>query len=155
MMPFKKLRNRRVAESNAQMEISNKWKTLKERTALCLQRKSELLSMRAKRHMLIFFCSLFGGGSIGIIIHASTAKEQKILITRISRSAPSIQEEKDYLKPDSAITKMEYDRVEQFKSYLIQLKNDSSHNKFDSIIQLRPHLIDSIYLFEKIYLQQK
>ncbi len=119
--------------SNAQSAMSNKWKIMKERTALYLQRKSELLSKQAKRYMLILFCSLFSGSSIGIIIHASTTKEQKILITKISRSAQSIQEEKDYLNPDSAITKMEYDRVEQFKSYLIQLKNDSSHTKFDSI----------------------
>lgn len=157
MLLFKKIRKRNlVANDDAQQKISNKLKEFQQRIATNLQHKSELLSSQTKKYSLIFFCLLFGGSSIAIIIHAATTKEQTVSIARLSKPANSMQDEKLYLQADSAITKSEYDRVEQFKNYLFQLKADSSNNKkFDSIMQARPKLMDSIKLFEKIYLQQK
>ena len=93
---------------------------------------------------------------MAIIIHSATTKQQTVSITKLSKPAHSIQEEKLYMQSDSAITKSEYDRVEQFKNYLFQLKADSlNYKKFDSIMQTRPQLMDSIKLFEKMYLQQQ
>lgn len=156
MLLFKKIRNRNFVADNAQQKISDKLKAFQQRIATNLQRKSELLSSQTKKYSLIFFCLLFGGSSLAIIIHAATTKGQTVSITKLSKPAHSIQEEKLYLQSDSAITQSEYDRVEQFKNYLFQLKADSLNNKkFDSIIQARPQLMDSIKLFEKIYLQQK
>lgn len=156
MFLFKKIQERKVAKDAIQSPISGKWKTLKERFATYLQQKSEILSIQTKRYALIFFCLLFGGSSVAVIVHSSTAKEQAASITKISNPVHSIQNENNYLKPDSSITKREYDRVEQFKTYLLQIKKDSfGKNRFDSIMQARPRLIDSIHLFEKLYLQQK
>ncbi len=156
MLLFKKIRNKNRVADEMQLQISSKWKAFKERIATYLQRKSELLSAQTKKYTLIFFCLLFGGSSIAIIIHSATTEQQKISIIKISKPAHSIQDEKLFLQGDSSITKSEYERVEQFKNYLYQLKIDSSgRKKFDSIIQARPHLIDSINLFEKMYLQQK
>ncbi len=156
MLLFKKIRNRSFVANDAQLKIVSKLKDFKQRTATCLQQKSELLSSQTKKYCLISFCLFFGGSSVAVIIRSATTKQQRIPITKISRPAHVIPNEKSYLKADSFITKKEYERVEQFKIYLIQLQNDSSFsNRFDSIIQARPHLTDSINLFEKMYLQQK
>lgn len=156
MLSFKKIRKETVAADEMQIQINSKWKAFKERIATYLQRKSELLTAQTKKYSLIFFCLLFGGSSIAIIIHSATAEQQKISITKISKPAHSMQDEKLYLQADSAVTKSEYDRVERFKKYLFQLKTDSlGRKKFDSIMQVRPQLMDSINLFEKMYLQQK
>lgn len=156
MLLFKKIRKENRTAEEMQLQISSKWKSFKERIATYLQRKSEMLSGQTKRYSLIFFCLLFGGSSIAIIIHSATTKGQQVSITKISKPAQSMQNEKIYLQGDSAITKSEYERVEQFKSYLFQLKTDSSGGKkFDSIMRARPQLMDSINLFEKIYSQQK
>lgn len=142
--------------SDAQVIIANNWKVLKANVALFLQQKSETLSVQTKRYILIFFCLLFGGGSVAIVIHSSIGKQQKISLIAISKPIYSTQTGDSYLKSDSSITKREYDKVEQFKSYLLQLKNDSlRNNEFESIIHTRPQLMDSIHLFEKLYLQQK
>lgn len=155
-MLLKNLRNKSLIADNTQQKISDKLKGFQQRIATELQRKSELLSAQTKRYCLIFFCLLFSGCCIAIIIHAATTKQQTVSVTRLSKSGHLLQEQKLYLLADSAITKSEYDRVEQFKNYLLQLKADSlDSKKFDSIMLARPQLIDSIKLFEKIYLQQK
>jgi hypothetical protein len=156
MLLFKKIKNTNTITNNAQVKNNGKWQAFKGRIAYYLQQKSELLSAQAKTFSLIFFCLLFGGSSLAVIIHSATTKEQSISISKISKPAHPIQDEKNYLKPDTSITKKEYDRVEQFKSYLFDLKTDSfGRIKFDSIMQARPRLIDSINLFEKMYSQQK
>jgi hypothetical protein len=156
MLLFKRTRKENPIGDKMQLRISGKWKAFKERIATYLQHKSELLSVQTKRYSLIFFCLLFGGSSIAIVIHSATTEQQTVSITKISKPAHSIQDEKLYLQVDSAITKSEYERVEQFRNYLLQLNTDSSgKKKFDSIIQARPQLMDSINLFEKMYLQQK
>src|ERR1700759_5531228 len=105
MLLFKKIKNKSVAASNAQLKIIRHWKALKEQVANYLQMKSELLSMQAKKYSLIFFCFLFGGTSISVIIHSATAKTQPTSITKISKPEHSIQEEKNYLQTDSSITR--------------------------------------------------
>lgn len=133
----------------------NKMKALKQRIAAYLQTKSELLSAKAKKYVLIFFCLLFGGSSLAIIIHASLTKEKTISVLKISKPSHATQDVESLLKPDSMITRREYERVLQFKNYLLHLKNDSAGAKrYDSIIQTRPKLLDSITLFEKMYLSQ-
>lgn len=156
MLLFNKIKNRSAVTNDAQIKICCRWEAFKGRIANYLQQKSDLLSVQTKKYSLGFFCLLFGGSSIAVIIHSLTTKEQSIAITKISKPAHSIQDEGHHLRLNSSITKQEYDRVEQFKNYLFQLKGDASGiKKFDSIVQTRPGLIDSIGLFEKMYSQQK
>ena len=75
------------------------------------------------------------------------------------KQLPNLHSSKDKteirIKADSVITHEEYRRIELFKSYLLQLKDDETNKiKFDSIMRERPHLLDSITLFEKMYLSQ-
>src|SRR5690349_20274380 len=133
MLLLKKIKNKNVATSDPRLKIIRQWKALKEKVANYLQRKSELLSVQAKKYGLIFFCFLFGGSSVAVIIHSAKTKKQSVSITKISRPEHSIQDEKNYLQTDSSITKQEYNRVEQFKNNLFQLQTDSlGRKKFDS-----------------------
>ena len=156
-MLFKKYVSRKSSiNDNAIVEVLKKWNIAKRKLAIFLQRKSELLSPSAKRYSLIFFCALFGGSSIAIIIRSVTSEEKTVRVTNISTSGHTRQEEITSLEPDSVITRGEYERVVQFRNYLLQLKSDSASRKqYDSITLLRPHLMDSIIRFEKMYLSQK
>ena len=157
MLLFKKnIKHRSSAIDEVPVDIINKWKTLKRRLAVYLQRKSELLSMPAKKYSLAFFCILFGGTSIAIIIHSATTRQEIISVARISKSADVGKREFPALRSDSLITKKEYERIIEFKNYLFLLRDDPARRKrFDSIIINRPLLMDSITLFEKMYLSQK
>ena len=136
-------------------QIISKWDRTKKRIAFYLQQKSELLSMRAKKLSLSLFCFLFGGLSLYIIIQSVAVEQKPMPVQRISRPVQPGNSE-NLLQADSAVTKMEYERIERFKNYLIQLKEDSARAKeFDSIMIARPKLLDSIRTIEKIYLSRK
>ena len=135
--------------------IISKWVRTKKRIAFYLQQKSELLSMRAKKLSLSLFCFLFGGISLYIIIQSAAVDQKVMPVQRISRPVEPGNSE-NLLQADSVITKMEYERIERFKNYLIQLQEDSaSAKKFDSVMKVRPQLLDSIKMIERIYLSQK
>jgi hypothetical protein len=150
------MQHRKPVIDNPESDVKTKLRHFKRALAVRLQSKSELLSPQSKKYSLIFFCLLFGGISTLILIHSVSEKQRISFEMKLSKPAHSLQNDKSYLKADSVITKDEFIKVEHFKNYLYQLKADSLNSKkFDSIIQARPHLIDSINLFEKIYLQQK
>lgn len=137
------------------LAIFIKWQAFKQKLAVKLQKKSELLSTQTKKYMLIVFCILFGGRSVAIIINTVTNKVSAVKLAKISKPEHANEDGQSILQPDSIITKKEYDRVMQFENYMLALKNDSVGRKqFDSIIKSRPHLLDSIALFEKMYLSQ-
>lgn len=135
--------------------ILNKWKAFKQKIADRLQEKSELLSSKAKKHTLILFCLLFGGSSILIIVHSLTTKSKTIKIASISKPAHTNDGGQSMLQTGSIITRQEYNRVIQLETYLLSLRSDSlGKKKYDSIIISRPHIMDSIKLFKKMFLSQ-
>jgi hypothetical protein len=156
MILFKKIRsNRTPSAGDIWLKVNLKWIANNQKLASFLQQRSESLSAEAKKYCLMFFCFLFGGSSLAVIIYSATGKEQTVSITKISKPAHAPQNQKNNLPVDSLIIKQEFERVEQFKSYLLGLKRDPLNaKKFDSIMHARPQLIDSIHLFEKMYLQQ-
>lgn len=156
MLLFKKIKRTSKVRPDMQIRISSRWNAFKERMANYLQQKSELVSVTTKKYGLLFFCLVFGGISIAIIFHSVMADEQFKIVTKISNPKNLIQEQKNFTQTDSSVTKQEFNKVENFKNYLFQLRADSSgRKKFDSILKERPGLMDSINLFEKMYLQQK
>jgi hypothetical protein len=149
-------KNKNSAAKEMPIEIINRWRAAKRRLATYLQQRSELMSMSLKKFSLIFFCVLFGGSSIAIVIHSATTKEQSVSVTTISKPARAGHDEITSLKSDSVITKREYEKIIGFKNYLLHLKTYTRGRKqYDSIISVRPKLMDSIILFEKLYLSQK
>lgn len=133
-----------------------KWQSVKQRIARYLQHKTECLSMQSKRYGLVFFCVVFGGSSVAVIIHAVTVKTEPVHIARTAQRSDAGQTNDAFGSKDSVIKKAEYDKVMRFKSLLLDLQADSAGRiKFDSIMLKRPQLLDSIAMFEKMYLSQK
>jgi hypothetical protein len=144
-----------VLQSKRSYCFFQQWEKVKRRIASYLQRQSELLSLASKKIMLLFFLLVCSAGSIILIISATTKSKYVVYFKQISKPSSTINNTDILAKGDSVITKKDYERIERYKSYLLQLKNDSiSKKEFDSIMLQRPHLLDSITLFEKMYLSQ-
>jgi hypothetical protein len=156
MLLFKRVGNKKVSlPEETIVTFLTKVNLRKQKVAAYLQKKSEMLSTRAKKISLIFFCLLFGGSSIAIIIHSTVASKDPVSIAKVSKPIHATEDGETLLRPDSIITKNEYERIIQFKNYLLHLRDDSTASKqYDSITVNRPQLMDSIILFEKMYLSQ-
>jgi len=155
MFLFKRHKKKEIALQVKQSYVLFKqWEKMKQKLACYLQHRSELLSLKSKKLILLFFFIVCSTGSIFIIINASV-KGNNITVKQISKPASTKDSTHLETKSDSAITEKDYKRIERFKSYLLQLRDDSTTGKkFDSIMLQRPHLLDSITLFEKMYLSQ-
>ena len=155
MFLFKRYKKKEIALQVKQSYVLFKqWEKMKQKLACYLQHRSELLSLKSKKLILLFFFIVCSTGSIFIIINASV-KGNNITVKQISKPASTKDSTHLETKSDSAITEKDYKRIERFKSYLLQLRDDSTTGKkFDSIMLQRPHLLDSITLFEKMYLSQ-
>ena len=130
-------------------------KTTQKALTKYLQLKAERLTKRKLKIVLLLFSLLFGGGSIAIIFYSF------ISINALSHS-PKITFPKYALahapKPkvrDSLISHNEYARIDQFRYYLEHLRNDAEGKRiYDSLMQARPYLLDSIRQIDSIYLNQ-
>jgi hypothetical protein len=155
MLVFKRHKKKEVAlERKQQHVLFQQWEKMKIKFASYLQQRSELLSLKSKKVILLLFILAFSSGCILLIIDATADNKSSIGIKQISK--PSTKSNEDITTDfDSIITQKDYKKIEIYKSYLLQLRDDSvNRKKFDSIILLRPHLLDSITLFEKMYLSQ-
>jgi len=155
MFLFKRYKKKEIALQVKQSYILFKqWEKMKQKLACYLHHRSELLSLKSKKLILLFFFIVCSTGSIFIIINASV-KGNNITVKQISKPASTKDSTHLETKSDSAITEKDYKRIERFKSYLLQLRDDSTTGKkFDSIMRQRLYLLDSITLFEKMYLSQ-
>ena len=156
MLVFKRHKKSEVAsESKQPVVLFQHWQKAKRKFADHLQQRSELLSIKSKKLILLLFIIAFTSISILIIVNATVNKKNSIGIKQISKPSSAKSNEDITTSIDSVIKEKDYKRIELYKSYLLQLRNDSiNRNKFDSIMLLRPHLLDSISLFEKMYLSQ-
>lgn len=112
---------------------------------------TEKLSPANKRIAVIIFCILSMSLSICIAINTASKPNGRILPIMPVRVPSHIG--KNIALPSAFISKESYQRIEQFKKYLdsISIADKKNH---DAIINARPHLMDSIALFEKLYLSQ-
>jgi len=156
MLLFKKHKKKESAFQRRQAHVLiRQWEKMKQKLACYLQQRSELLSIKSKKIMLLFFFIACSTGSVFIILNACVNRNNVIGIKQISK--PALTKDSTYIatKSDSAITANDYKRIELLKSFLLQLRDDSiNKKKFDSIIRQRPYFLDSIALFEKLYLSQ-
>jgi len=140
----------------ALQQLNAKWQMVKQGLASYLQYKTECLSIRSKRYWLAFFCILFGGSSIAVVIHALMVKNEPVHIAKISKPLQVGADKEAFILRDSVIKNAAYDKVIRFKNALLELQTDFAGKiRFDSIMLERPQLLDSIAMFEKIYLSQQ
>lgn len=126
------------------------------RWATLLNQQAEKYSKRSKKTLLVIFCILFGGGSIYIMVRAIENPSEKLKIERMSfpRYATGADASSNF-QPTVVLTEKQYRNIQRFKKYMDSLQTTTAGKiKYDSIIQARPGLIDSIVFIEQIYRQQ-
>ncbi|MGI8949953.1 MAG: hypothetical protein ACR2FN_00060 [Chitinophagaceae bacterium] len=152
-----KQRGKSADEQEAAKKMIVKWLCLKSKISLYLQRKTEHYSLSTKKRAFVMFCLLFGGVSAGLIITAFDHDNVLNLfsIHRIKFSLNEDQSNKNQLNNEMIISNEEYRHFQQFKQKMdsLQLSSDGKI-LYDSIMQARPHLMDSINLIENLYQSQ-
>ncbi len=128
-------------------KIKSKYLSFKRRIADLLQRKSEWLSLKSKKLLLVLFCLFFVSMSIVAVVKAITTKAAVI---SMQVNMPRIMQQKE-MPAMPFISKKEFERIEGFKKQLYLLPKHS----FDSFMLARPKLLDSITEIEQYYQSQK
>lgn len=128
-------------------KIKQQYFLFKRRIADRLQLKAERLSNKSKKMLLFLFCLFFATMSVCAIVNAFTAKQKPVAI---KASMPHILHEKE-TPALPFISKKEFERIEHFK----QQVNALPKPVYDSFMQARPKLMDSIAEIESYYQTQK
>ena len=127
-------------------KIQRKW-------AAYLNHNTEQYSKRSKQICLAFFCLLAGGGSISVAIRAIEHPSGKLRIEKMS--VPKYAMARDTVsafQPTAVLTKKQYRNIQRFKKYMDSLQTTKTGKvKYDSILNARPGLIDSISFIEQVY----
>lgn len=123
-----------------------------------MQARFEKFSVQGKKFLVVMMCVLFGGFSVYLII-VSIAKRNKSfsIVTQIKRPS-HILFSGEPSEPDvtKIIPEKEFKKIQQFNRYMDSLQNTKVGKKiYDSIMQSRPLLMDSVIRFEKLYNQKK
>jgi hypothetical protein len=107
--------------------------------------------------ILVFFCISAGGYSIYLVANSiispdKTKKTFEIQQMDVPKHFNKTGDEE--LIPDAYVDEETWLQIKQFRSYMDSLKQ-KSRNEYDSILQTRPGLMDSVQMLEQIYLSQK
>ncbi|HVM87892.1 MAG TPA: hypothetical protein VMT76_06865 [Puia sp.] len=122
--------------------LKSKLSRLAKRYAEKLNKKAACYSAIRQKTGLALFCLLFTAVSIAVLIGAFSGKQNEEKIFELRTRAPA-HIGKTFSMPRPVITKEDYERIEKFKAGIDpgMLKN-------------RPHLLDSITIFEQLYQSQ-
>ena len=120
-----------------------------------LQEKTERLSYTSKRIWLFVFCLLGIGCSLSVIAYSFVTIEPPFRNHSIRLPAHLSHFPHSTLTPDSLITVLQYHRIQQFEQYLKSQQNSTSGKLFyDSLLNARPHLLDSLQIIDSLFLSQ-
>jgi hypothetical protein len=132
-------------------KIKNKIRPALQRVSAWASQHAEKHSPARKKIAVIIFCILFMTLSICIAINTLSKSSIRTLPIMPVRIPSHIG--KNIRIPSAFISEESYQRIEQFKKYLDSMSIADKKN-YDAIINARPHLMDSITMFEKLYLSQ-
>jgi hypothetical protein len=132
-------------------KIKNKMRPVMQHAAAQASRHVERLSPATKKIAVIVFCVLFSALSICIIAKTLSGKDKKIFFIRPWIMPVHLR--KNLRIPQPYISDEAYQRIEMFKKYL-DSNSITDKKAFYQIITARPHLMDSIIMFEKLYRSQ-
>jgi hypothetical protein len=107
--------------------------------------------------LLIFFCVSAGGYSIYLVANSvfSPEKKQKAFeIQQMDIPKHFNKSGDETIMPEATIDEQTYLQIQDFRKYMDSLKLNRT-NEYDSILQARPGLMDSVQVLEQIYLSQK
>ncbi|MBY0477730.1 MAG: hypothetical protein K2Q24_08775 [Chitinophagaceae bacterium] len=107
--------------------------------------------------ILIIFCIGAGGYSIYLIANSVISADRKQNSFEVQKMDVPRHFDKtgdENLIPEAYVDEETYQQVKQFRNYMDSLKQ-KRRNEYDSILQARPGLMDSVQMLEQIYLSQK
>jgi hypothetical protein len=114
-----------------------------------LQQKTNCYSARKRKIILILFCALFVTKSIAVV-YQSIGKNNSINYPiRLTRPVRLLNE-----KAYPLVSEKEFIRIHGYKLMLDSLQSNSKV-KFDSLLTMRPHLLDTIHFLENLYYEQR
>ena len=107
--------------------------------------------------ILIFFCVSAGGYSIYLIadsVFSSERKQKTFEIQQMDIPKHFDKTGDETVMPDATVDEQTYLQIQDFRKYMDSLKLNRT-KEYDSILQARPGLMDSVQVLEQIYLSQK
>lgn len=107
--------------------------------------------------ILILFCTTTGGYSIYLVVNSiiSSDKIQKgFEVQQMDVPKHFNKAGDEELVPEDYVDGETWRQIKQFRNYMDSLKQNAK-NEYDSILQARPGLMDSVQMLEQIYLSQK
>lgn len=107
--------------------------------------------------LLIFFCVSAGGYSIYLIVNSVFSPERKQKAFEMQQMDIPKHFNKtgdETVMPEATVDEQTYLQIQDFRKYMDSLKLNRT-NEYDSILQARPGLMDSVQVLEQIYLSQQ
>ena len=107
--------------------------------------------------ILIIFCICAGGYSIYLIANSVISPDRKQNSFEVQQMDVPKHFNKtgdENLIPEAYVDEETWQQIKQFRNYMDSLKQ-KRRNEYDSILQARPGLMDSVQMLEQIYLSQK
>jgi hypothetical protein len=128
------------------LRVQGKW-------ADYMQRRANRLSPRAKKYSLVLFCALSVSCSLYLIIEGFKGYSTKDLgVAPIHVPVHTTETGDEATRSPLLITKKEFERIERFRHNVDSLGKSATGTKVrDSMLSLRPGLMDSIRVIEKLY----
>src|SRR5438093_4834330 len=122
-----KISRQSVIQDRIAAGIVRKTIRLQQRGAAFLQRRTERLTGRLKKYLLIGFCLLSGGYSLYLIAECFVhPKSQAFLVTPISVSKHTGQAGNENIPPSIVATLEELQDINRFRWYMISLPHSPS-----------------------------
>ena len=149
-----------VNGSTAQEKVTNgivsAWLRYHIKWAYLMQRYANRLSRNGKLITLFLFCLI--GASLSLCLMFGSVMYQTtslFTITHYKSTSVAGKNGDEHTKAYVIITKNEFAKVQRFRSYMDSLARSPSGKKvFDSIVNKRPGLTDSVLLIENMYQSQ-
>ncbi len=158
---FKKRKTHVAVKKNAAQEkVANSIVTacirMQKKWADFMQHYTERLSRNGKLIMFCVFCLL--GGSLSLYLIASSimrGSASSFTITHFKATPFKGKSGDENTKAFVIVTKAEYEKIQHFRFYMDSLASSTPGKKvYDSILNQRPGLMDSVLLIENIYQSQ-
>lgn len=121
--------------------------------ALYLQRKTDGFSTRAKKSGLAIFCLIALGCSFYLVVASLAGNTKKSFdVASIRVPAYSTRTGEENTRPDLGVTKEDTEKIKQLRLYMDSLGTTAvGLRKRDSLLLLRPHLMDTVRAIENLY----
>jgi hypothetical protein len=107
--------------------------------------------------ILVFFFISAGGYSIYLIANSVFSPErvqQSFEIQQMDIPKHFNKTGDETVMPEATVDEQTYLQIQEFRKYMDSLKLNRA-NEYDSILQARPGLMDSVLMLEQIYYSQK